>query len=147
VKIVKQDDRGDPNGIEGGEEGGVEGGVIGGVVGGPPPPPPPPPPPRNIPPTLLDRNRIAGDKYISPDAATVATIIADKRDTVVASLKLCVGADGDVTQVVLLKSSRYPDYDQKLATEMRAWKYRPYIVNGNAVPVCTAVTFIWSNKP
>ena len=26
------------------------------------------------------------------------------------------------------------------------WKYSPYMVNGKAVPVCTAVTFIYSQK-
>ena len=26
------------------------------------------------------------------------------------------------------------------------WRYKPYLVNGKAVPVCTAVTFIYSQK-
>jgi hypothetical protein len=29
---------------------------------------------------------------------------------------------------------------------MRNWRYKPYLVNGKAVPVCTAVTFIYSQK-
>jgi hypothetical protein len=30
---------------------------------------------------------------------------------------------------------------------MRAeWRYKPYNVNGKPVPVCTAVTFIYSQK-
>ena len=136
----------DPDGEEGGVVGGVVGGPVDGVVGAPPPPPPPPPPARpfNVPPTVLEQNRIAGDKRIAPDAATAAATIADGKDKVVASLQLCVGADGAVTQATLLKSSGYPAYDAQLAAGMHAWKYRPYYVNGNTVPVCTAVTFIWS---
>jgi hypothetical protein len=29
---------------------------------------------------------------------------------------------------------------------MNAWKYRPFMVNGKAVPVCTAVTFIYTQS-
>jgi hypothetical protein len=30
--------------------------------------------------------------------------------------------------------------------EMRQWAYRPYLINGKPVPVCTAVTFIYSQQ-
>jgi hypothetical protein len=36
------------------------------------------------------------------------------------------------------------DYDAKIMREMRRWAYRPYTVNGKAVPVCTAATFIYA---
>jgi hypothetical protein len=29
---------------------------------------------------------------------------------------------------------------------MRTWTYRPFLVNGKPAPVCTAVTFIYSQK-
>jgi hypothetical protein len=29
---------------------------------------------------------------------------------------------------------------------MKGWSYRPYLLNGKAVPVCTAVKFIYSQK-
>ena len=43
-------------------------------------------------------------------------------------------------------SSGFPAYDQKIQREMRNWKYRPFMVNGKAAPVCTAVTFIYQQK-
>ncbi len=158
VKIEKQqqkvEESGAANGVEGGEEGGVEGGTLGGdingVLGAPPPPPPPPPPPappQNIPPTLLEGQRIAGEKMISPDDVTKTEIARSGKDKVIGSFKLCLSVAGSVTQVTQLKSTGFPAYDNKILTKMRnEWRYKPYMVNGKAVPVCTAVTFIYTQK-
>ena len=157
VKIDKQEpvveDSGSTGGEEGGEEGGVEGGVVGGdingVMGAPPPPPPPPPPPappQNVPPTLLEGSRIAGNKNIVPDDVTKTEIQRSGKEKIVGSYKLCIDAGGRVTTINQLKSTSFGAYDAKIQREMRTWKYRPYMVNGRAVPVCTAVTFIYSQK-
>lgn len=53
------------------------------------------------------------------------------------------GAVGSVTQ---LKSTGFPAYDAKIIREMKQWGYKPYLVNGKAVPVCTAVTFIYTQR-
>ena len=158
VKIEKQEvtpvENSGPAGEEGGEEGGVEGGVVGGdingVMGAPPPPPPPPPPPappQNVPPTLLEGSRIAGDKQIVPDDVTKTEIQRSGKDKIIGSFKLCINAAGAVTSVKMLKSTGFPAYDGRIQSKMNGeWKYRPYAVNGRAVPVCTAVTFIYSQK-
>jgi protein TonB len=158
VKIEKQEqvvvENSGPAGEEGGEEGGVEGGVLGGdingVMGAPPPPPPPPPPPaapQNVPPTLLEGSRIAGEKQIVPDDVTKTEIQRSGKDKLIGSFKLCINSGGSVTSVKMLKSSGFPAYDSKIQRKMSTeWKYRPYAVNGRAVPVCTAVTFIYSQK-
>ena len=102
--VTQVDETGDPNGDEGGEEGGVEGGVVGGdlngVMGAPPPPPPPPPPPappQNVPPTLLEGSRIAGEKMIVPDDVTKTEIQRSGKDKIIGSFKLCINASGAVT--------------------------------------------------
>ena len=46
----------------------------------------------------------------------------------------------------VIKASGFPAYDQKIQREMRNWKYRPFMINGKAAPVCTAVTFIYQQK-
>ena len=152
VKIEKQEatvteDKGDPNGEVGGEEGGVAGGVVGGVVGAPPPPPPPPPPPappQNVPPTLLEGSRIAGEKQIIPDDVTKTEIQRSGKTKVIATAKLCLSTSGEVERVDLVKSSGFPNYDDKIRSAMSTWRYRPYTVNGTAVKACTAVTFIYA---
>lgn len=150
VKIEKIED-GEVGGVMGGDPcndpNGVMGGQVGGVVGGAPPPPPPPPPapPTNIPPTMLEGNRIAGEKAIVPDDMTKVEIQQAGKDKLVGSWKLCVTPTGAVSSVYQLKTTGFPRYDTKIETEMRTnWRYRPYLVNGKAVPVCTAVTFIYS---
>jgi len=153
-EVAKVEDSGDPNGVEGGEVGGVAGGVVGGdingVAGAPPPPPPPPPPPappQNVPPTMLEGSRIAGEKQIIPDDVTKTEIQRSGKDKVIGSFKLCINAGGEVTSVSMLKSTGFGAYDSRIQGKMRGeWKYKPYAVNGKAVPVCTAVTFIYSQK-
>jgi len=158
VKIEKQEvkeveDKGDPNGEEGGVEGGVVGGVVGGdlngVMGAPPPPPPPPPPapPQNVPPTMLEGSRIAGDKMIVPDDVTKTEIQRSGKDRVIGSFKLCLTVSGDIQSVNMLKSTGFGSYDSRILSTIKgSWRYKPYNVNGKAVPVCTAVTFIYSQK-
>jgi protein TonB len=154
VKIEKDEpvqviEEGDPNGVEGGEEGGVVGGELVGVVAAPPPPPPPPPPapPKTVPPTALEQTRIAGEKMIVPDDVTKTEISRSGKDRLVGSFKLCITADGNIKSVNQLKSTGFSSYDSKIQNTIRGdWRYRPFMVNGKAVEVCTAVTFIYSQK-
>lgn len=45
-----------------------------------------------------------------------------------------------------LRSTGFPAYDEKILRELRQWQYRPFLVNGKPVAVCTAVTFIYSQR-
>lgn len=65
---------------------------------------------------------------------------------VIASAKLCIDTAGEVSEVRILKSSGYPSYDETIVSEMNQWAYRPYEIDGKPVAVCTAVTFIYSQK-
>jgi len=92
-------------------------------------------------PQELERDRIAGEKSILPDAATRARMVKDGKDRLIGSIKMCVNTQGKVVEVTPLKSSGYPDYDRELVDGMRAWAYRP-----RSDDVCTAVTFVYSQK-
>jgi TPR repeat protein len=104
--------------------------------------------PLNVPPTSLDALRIAGDKVIAPDDATKTAISVKAGPQLVrliGSFKLCLSSSGRIQSVTSLKTTGVPAYDQKLIRTMRSnWRYRPFMVNGVAAPVCTAVTFIYS---
>lgn len=122
--------------------------IMGGLIGPPPPPPTAPAPSVTVPPSLLESLRVAGSKVIVPDPPTKATMLQSSKTRVVASMKLCIDDKGTVTSVSQLKSSGYPAYDRKITSEMRQWIYNPYKQNGRAVPVCTAVSFIYdASKP
>ena len=103
-------------------------------------------PGRNITPRDLDALRIKGEKNVMPDPFVGRSMEKLGETRVVAAIKLCVDATGKVARVVLLKSSGYPAYDQKIVTETKAWEYKPYVVDGKPVPVCTALTFVYSLK-
>lgn len=105
---------------------------------------PVPNPPKIVSPTVLEPLRLAGSKLIVPDDKTKAAIQASGHDKVIASLKVCLDATGAVNVVRLLRSSGFAAYDQLLDREIHGWKYKPYVDHGGAIPVCTAVTFIYS---
>ncbi len=114
----------------------------------PPTPPPPPtsssPPPQLVSPSMLETFRVAGSRMIEPDVETKTKMQRTGRGRFVGSFKLCLDTTGTPVKIVTIKSSGYPDYDTKIGTTIaNDWRYKPFEVNGRAVPVCTAVTFIY----
>ena len=91
-------------------------------------------------PQALRALRISGADDLQPDAATAAAMTAPRA---VASVKLCVDTAGAVAGAQLIKSSGSPAWDAEILEGMRAWRFRPFLVNGRAVPICTAFTFIY----
>jgi protein TonB len=142
----------DQEGVEGGVEGGVAGGVIGGVLGGveggvlggvgEAPPPKPPAEPKIVPQQALQSSFVSGEREIQPPN-DVATQISRSGKTSTGVVKMCLTAGGAVNRLQVLRSTGYPSYDSRIKSKMRQWKYRPFKVNGKAVPVCTSVTFIY----
>ena len=115
--------------------------------------PPPPPPkvekaeePQIVPQVALEQQRLSGEKNIKPDDQTKLAIKRDGKTRVVTTVKMCLSGGGTVNKVQMLKSSGYPAYDSQIKSTMRGWKYRPFMVNGRAVPVCTSVTFIYNQR-
>jgi hypothetical protein len=100
-----------------------------------------------VPPLALDAMRIAGEKNILPDDVTRKTIRESGRDKVIGSYKLCVKRTGAVASVTLLKTTGFPSYDQRIMSTIRAqWRYRPFLINNKPARVCTAVTFIYTQR-
>ena len=142
-------DEAEDEGVEGGVEGGVAGGVVGGVLGGVEGgvlggvgEQPKKEEPKIVPQVALEAQRISGEKDIQPPN-DVATTISRSGKGVVGVVKMCLTNGGSVQKLNVLKSTGYPGYDNKIKTKMREWRYRPFMVNGKAVPVCTSVTFIY----
>jgi periplasmic protein TonB len=142
------DKESEDEGVEGGVEGGVAGGVVGGVLGGVEGgvlggvEQPKKEEPKVVPQVALEAQRLSGEKDIQPPN-DVATTISRSGKGVVGVVKMCLTAGGTVQKLNVLKSTGYPAYDSKIKSKMHEWKYRPFMVNGKAVPVCTSVTFIY----
>lgn len=152
-KVTESEDEGEEGGVEGGVAGGVAGGVLGGVEGGvlggtgdAPPPPPKPEKPQIVQQTALEASRISGDKNIQPPDTVKTQISRDGKNRVMAVVKMCLTEGGSVKSLNVIKSSGYDAYDRQIKAKMNQWKYRPFKVNGKAVPVCSAITFIYTQS-
>jgi outer membrane biosynthesis protein TonB len=96
---------------------------------------------------MLEGSRIAGEKMITPDDVTKTEINRSGKTRIIGSFKLCLTVGGAIQNVTMLKSTGFPAYDNKILSTMKGtWRYRPYNVNGKPVPVCTAVTFVYSQS-
>ena len=82
-----------------------------------------------------------------PDERTQSDIFRSGVEKVVGSYKVCISAEGTIAAVTQLKSTGFPSYDATIQDTIRnKWRYRPFMVNGKAAPVCTAVRFIYLQK-
>jgi TonB family protein len=116
------------------------------IIETPPPAPVAPKQPELVAPTMVEAQRIAGQKLIQPDDGTKLQMARDGRPGVEARVKMCLSASGDVARTSLVRSSGYAEYDAIILATMQAWKYRPYLVNAAPTAVCTQVTFIYSQR-
>ena len=46
--------------------------------------------------------------------------------------------------VVALKSTGAPAYDRKIERAIHRWKYSPFTIDGEPQPICSTVTFVYS---
>ena len=98
---------------------------------------------KNVPPVQLEPLRIAGEKSILPDDQTKTELQAAGTHRLVGAFKLCIDRAGGVSSVSVLKPTGAPRYDETILAKMGEWRYKPFVDAGAAVPVCTAVTFIY----
>ena len=57
---------------------------------------------------------------------------------------MCLNDQGVPYKVRALRGpTGFPDYEKKLKAGVSTWRYRPFLVDGNPVKVCTSVTFIF----
>ena len=106
--------------------------------------PRPRPRPTTVVPSELQGLRIFGDTQLHPDSATVDRMVREGTSSVRGVVKLCIATDGRVASATMLAPTKYPAYDATLVSGVQAWRYRPYLLDGVAVPACSTVTFIYT---
>lgn len=106
----------------------------------------PPPTPKVVPIAVLGALRIAGEAQLQPgDADARAMRLAGARE-VRGSFRFCIDARGAVDKVSALRGTGYPDYDARLQAGIRAWRYRPFLVDGQATAACSTVVFVFAPR-
>ena len=93
----------------------------------------------SVAPNVLGSLLISGDTEIQPSAEIELLMRRAGVTRIDSAAKLCIGTDGAVTSVTLLRSTKYAEYDTTLVSALRRWRYRPYLRDGVAQAVCSAV--------
>jgi hypothetical protein len=101
---------------------------------------PEPPSPLIVAPSVLQRLRIAGNTQVQPGAQDQLAMRRDGVTHLDAVAKVCIASDGAVASAILLRSTGYTHYDAAVVSALRGCRYRPYLRNGIAHPVCSTFT-------
>ena len=134
-------------GVVGGVPGGSVGGQIGGVLGGiitaaasnaPPPPPPPPPVKKKAPPKRI---RVGGNvakarltRQVRPQYPQLAR---QARIQGTVKLSAVIAKDGSIQKLEVM--SGHPLLVPAALAAVKQWRYRPTLLNGEAVEVLTNI--------
>jgi protein TonB len=123
-----------------GEEGGVEGGIVGGIAGGTLPPPPPKSTGPKLLTTKAGHSLLAINPQVRPYKVNVPEEYVSRGDEYVAQIRICVGANGAVSSVKILKPS-IPVIDLQIPKVIPLWKYKPYLLEGQPTPFCYPMNY------
>lgn len=96
---------------------------------------------------MTEGRRISGTKAIAPDDLAKMAIQKSRVDRITGTFRVCLDEAGNVESTLPMRSTGYASYDRKITAGIRTWKYAPYLLDNEAVPMCTAVTFIYSQRP
>jgi len=117
-------------GQAGGVQGGVQGGVVGGVVGAPV---------QNTGPRMLTPQLGKGLLLIDPNEEQYRVKLPPALErsgvTLYAIVRVCVSAQGAVTDVRVLKGAGAA-IDPQIPSVLGRWRYRPFTLNGQPTPFC-----------
>ena len=113
----------------------------------------PPPPSRSkkrplvlTSPKLLEGQRLAGTKMVTPDDETKTLIHNSGVSKIVGTFRFCLDETGTPESVLPLRSTGLSRYDARIIAAMREWRYTPYLLDGQPIPICSYVTFIYSQR-
>ena len=81
-----------------------------------------------------------------PDNDTMAEIRASHVSTVTGRFRVCIDDTGHIESVVTLQSTGFAGYDRDVLGATKAWVYKPFLVDGQPMPVCTTLTYIYSQR-
>jgi hypothetical protein len=101
---------------------------------------------QHSPPQVVEARRTAGVTQIAPGDQDRLRLQRAGLSQVATSWALCISRHGFVSSLWLVTASPLPEWDQRQLEEMRRWRYRPFLKDGDPVPVCTTVTFIYTQR-
>ncbi|MEP6863606.1 MAG: hypothetical protein ABJE66_23475 [Deltaproteobacteria bacterium] len=97
-------------------------------------------------PTVFMGLRISGDTQFQPSGATKSDMQFHQTDKLRATFQVCLDASGKVSSARQLHPTGYAEYDDTLKAGIATWRYRPYTVNGQSIPACGIVSFVYTMR-
>jgi hypothetical protein len=91
-------------------------------------------------------HRTSGLTAITPTDQLKTAIQRAGVSALVGSFQYCLAPTGKVDSVDLIRSTGVPEYDAAIMSGMHVWQYDPYLDDGTAVPVCSAVEFHYNQR-
>jgi TonB family protein len=91
--------------------------------------------------TAIEGQMVSGEKEIHMPSAILHDLRRMGNSQPVVAVKLCIDTGGAVSSVDVTKSCGNTSGDESIVGKVRAWRFRPYTVNGIPVPVCTVKLF------
>lgn len=96
-----------------------------------------------VPTKTLEAKRTHGSPAIHPPHSVVQSMRSNGQKRTKAVFRLCLSAEGRVSDIHLVTSSGFPIYDRVLFESMQRWRYRPFLLDDQPTPVCTGITFVY----
>ena len=94
----------------------------------------------------VEARRITGTNAILPPLSVRLEMQRQEHPPIGAHVKLCLSSSGLVENLRFSGASGFPSYDLELLETIRTWRYRPFMIDGKASPVCTRLTFTYSQN-
>jgi periplasmic protein TonB len=125
-----------PGGMPGGSAGGVLGGIIGGTGGGPPPPP------KATPSRIRVGGQVEQASLVHQVLPTYPQIAKTAHISGTVILHAIIAKDGTVQELQYISGP--PLLMRSAMDAVRQWRYRPTLLNGEAVEVDTTISVVFS---
>jgi hypothetical protein len=91
-------------------------------------------------------HRVKGQITITPSDDLKVVLQKAGIRRLIGSFQFCLDEHGHAQNVRILRSTGLPGYDQSIIGHIGVWEYEPYLDEGKAIPVCTSVTFIYTQR-
>lgn len=90
--------------------------------------------------------RRTGDAMVIPDDDTKTDIQRSGVSRLIGQFRVCIDRTGKVDSVLPFHPTGAPAYDRKIVRSVSAWTFEPYLDATGPIPVCSAITFIYSQR-
>jgi hypothetical protein len=94
-------------------------------------------------PSELEKLRASGEPHPGLPPGTSQIAQRTHVTTIAMVVSLCLSEAGVPTTVELTQPSTYDEANQKILKDVHAWRFHPYVVGGQALPVCTRMRFVY----